>query len=292
MRVDLAGDLDRERLRYLRTELRLRPTGRHLGERVDEVPGGRVELILGRDDAGGPWWFQVTVQSGVPGPAALDAVAWEASAVAQAGGLTVTGAADREARPVLRLAEVFDAADDEGAYCSADRRGVPDPLEREALARYLESAAPALMGYRTDGVWVWPEASAHHLRARGGAPDDDLLRHIESVGYRAPAAVPKPIRTAAEALVHARPATGARAAAYFVETRFTGQPPGASGVLLRRYRTDAGHQRDERLNRRSLRWEPTTLLIVNDRNGERDYDAIPARVAARIADDWWVALQP
>ncbi|MFB9449165.1 hypothetical protein Dvina_30915 [Dactylosporangium vinaceum] len=214
----------------------------------------------------------------------------------------------------LRMAGVFDATDAEGPYFSADRRRVLDPAERESLARYLETAPMVLrasgfetdpldpgagevvpLSYRTDGVWVWQEASAYYLRARGCAPDDDLVAHIAAAGYRPPASVPDDVRDAASDMaMTADPPeqlTGRRAAQYFAIVDHPRYPATAPAGLLRQWRTDEGVRRDQVLPR-SMRWEHTGAFVQNARSGEDDFEEIPSRVAARIADDWWAQWRP
>jgi hypothetical protein len=212
------------------------------------------------------------------------------------------------ARP-LRVAAVFDAVGEAGRpYFSADRRRVLDAGERAALAGYLESAPLVVrasgfevdpldpdagrvvpLGYHTDGVWVWQEASAYYLRTRGVAPDDALVEHAASVGHRAPESVPGDVADAAAELALSpsppRLVTGRRAATYFgsVKAGFPAEDPAG---LLRQWYDEEGHRIDEMLPR-GMRWKFTPAFLVNDRNGEADYEEIPAWVAADIVDRWW-----
>jgi hypothetical protein len=96
VRVHLAGDVDRARLDALRAALRLKPEGRFddawdeiQGERIDEVPGGRLKILLFREDVPGPWEFRIHAE-GEPPTDALQAVEEELAAAARAIGLTVT----------------------------------------------------------------------------------------------------------------------------------------------------------------------------------------------------------
>nr|WP_042184449.1 hypothetical protein [Kibdelosporangium sp. MJ126-NF4]CEL16303.1 hypothetical protein [Kibdelosporangium sp. MJ126-NF4]CTQ94227.1 hypothetical protein [Kibdelosporangium sp. MJ126-NF4] len=41
-------------------------------------------------------------------------------------------------------------------------------------------------GYRTDGVWTWPETASYYLNRYGIAPDADLLTHIDRGGAAEP----------------------------------------------------------------------------------------------------------
>jgi hypothetical protein len=42
------------------------------------------------------------------------------------------------------------------------------------------------LGYRTDGRWVWSEATAYYLATYGLSPDSRLLADIRANGYRVP----------------------------------------------------------------------------------------------------------
>lgn len=99
--VDLAGDVDQDRLQQLRSLLRLQPEGRIddawdeiLGRRIDEAPGGRVKLLLYRADVEGPWAFHLHVED-APDTEAVHAVVREAVAAAKASGLEVTQIRER-----------------------------------------------------------------------------------------------------------------------------------------------------------------------------------------------------
>ena len=100
--VQLGGDLDQARLDALRAALRLEPEGRLSdaydqiqGQRVVDVPGGRLKVVLIRDDIGGPWSFRVNAED-QPSTGALRAVEAEVTAAAEAAGLAVLGVTRRE----------------------------------------------------------------------------------------------------------------------------------------------------------------------------------------------------
>ncbi|MEV6810742.1 hypothetical protein [Micromonospora sp. NPDC051296] len=59
------------------------------------------------------------------------------------------------------------------------------------------------MGYRSDGVWVWPDGLAHYIRSHALAPEADLLDHIRATGYRAGPVVPVVAHQAMDALTAA-----------------------------------------------------------------------------------------
>ncbi len=99
--VNLSGTIDQARLDALRSALGLRPEGRLtdgwdeiLGRRVDDVLGGRVQVVLYREDYDGPWSFHLNVE-GEPSAEALSAVTDEVTAAAVAAGMTVVGVSRR-----------------------------------------------------------------------------------------------------------------------------------------------------------------------------------------------------
>ncbi|WAL63530.1 ferredoxin [Amycolatopsis cynarae] len=78
----------------------------------------------------------------------------------------------------------------------------------DAFAPEREDAVP--MNFRTDGAWAWPGAVAYYLREHGVAPDPDLLAHIRSRRFTAPAEVPEAARDLAlAAITGEQPATSA-----------------------------------------------------------------------------------
>jgi hypothetical protein len=113
---------------------------------------------------------------------------------------------EESAAPVagVRLARLFDTATVENLpRFSPGRRRLVDAKRREQIGRYLGAgrlvirstswmpdplggpgAATVPLGFRTDGVWVWPEGLAHYVRVRGVAPELALLMHIEERAYR------------------------------------------------------------------------------------------------------------
>jgi hypothetical protein len=209
----------------------------------------------------------------------------------------------------LRVAAVFDAVDEGGRpYFSADRRRVLDAAERSALVGYLDSAPlvvraaglevdpldPAAgrvvpLGYRSDGVWVWQEASAYYLRSRGVAPDEEFVAHIVAAGYRAPESLPdQVIDAAADAAMSPSPvppASGRRVATYFASVD-VGYPPEAPAGLLRQWYDEQGYRKDETLPV-NMRWKRTPAFIANARSGEKDFVPIAPELAAAIVDRWW-----
>ena len=68
----------------------------------------------------------------------------------------------------------------EGAPLLRTAAREPDVYDREG-----GSVVP--LGYRTDGRWVWSEATAYYLATYGLSPDPRLLADIRANGYRRPA---------------------------------------------------------------------------------------------------------
>ena len=64
------------------------------GRRIDEVAGGRVQLLLTREDVEGPWGLRLNVEDS-PDADALHAIVREAVDVAEASGLAVTRIRER-----------------------------------------------------------------------------------------------------------------------------------------------------------------------------------------------------
>lgn len=99
--------------------------------------------------------------------------------------------------PVIpQLAPVFDGADPRtGPFFRPERSVVPE-ADREVLLSFLRGGERVLesfgwlddivtdekrcvpVGYRSDGAWVWADASLYYLERHGLAPDADLCAHI------------------------------------------------------------------------------------------------------------------
>jgi hypothetical protein len=105
-------------------------------------------------------------------------------------------------RSPVRIAGLFDPVDGVGGPGFAASRPTLRPPERDEVLAYLDAGSQLLtttalmddvvenglhgvvpMSFRTDGHWIWTEASAYYLRQYGFAPDDALLQHIRSRRY-------------------------------------------------------------------------------------------------------------
>jgi hypothetical protein len=207
----------------------------------------------------------------------------------------------------VRVAAVFDRVDEPGRpWFSPNRWRVPDPELRRALLGYL-GAAPLVLraqgyepdpldpdrraavpvGYRSDGVWVWQEATGYYLDRYGVAPEDALLEHVQRQGYRPPDELPAEALTAAEVAAlngtAAEPQpTDCQYFAWVRESAPADHPPN----VLRRYRDPQGRQVDEALDG-TLRWSWTNLLVRNARSGEYDLRPVSESDASALIDRRW-----
>jgi hypothetical protein len=226
----------------------------------------------------------------------------------------IDGTAGDAMRPDdLRVAAVFDGEADGAPFFTPDRVRVIDPEGRAALLRYLTGAPLVIraaglepdpldpsrghavpVGYRSDGVWVWQEATAYYLAERWVAPEDDLLAHIEEADFTAATLPDEVIDAAAAAALdtsRVRPAD-TRDIQYYLRTDdgySIDNPPG----IFRIWTDSQGYPREESMQWvgrdyrheavppfGTLRWRKTTLFISNRRSGEMDLDPFPTVDAA------------
>jgi len=203
-------------------------------------------------------------------------------------------------RTDMLIARVFDAESPSGSpWFSPNRLRVAEPQHRERLASYLEGGRlvlratgravdplePALgpvvpLGYRTDGTWVWQEALAYYLRARGVAPELALLCHIEERGCQLPETVADGVAArAAEVAREPMPPRPEREPMLYYASYHQGQ----AGQLARAPRGDAFNADSLQ---RDLRWRFSDVLFRQQYGGS-DYDLveIPEDAAVRIIDD-------
>jgi hypothetical protein len=107
--------------------------------------------------------------------------------------------------PGLQLASIFDEVDPQaGPRFGLDHSRL-DEQEAALVARYLREGEPVLvttaqmddvvdttrkycvpLNFRTDGLWIWPEASAYYAQEHHLGPDPALLEHIRSNHHRVP----------------------------------------------------------------------------------------------------------
>jgi hypothetical protein len=218
----------------------------------------------------------------------------------------------------LRVAAVFDGEVEGVPFFTPDRVRVIDPDERAALLRYLNEAplvvrAPGLeldpldpgrgpavpVGYRSDGIWVWQEATVYYLAERWIAPEDDLLHHIEQRGYVPPAELSDEVAAAAADaaldLTRTRP-PDTRRVQYYLRTDGGHSVENPSGIY-RIWTDPQGYEHEEAVKwsgRRSrsvpvppfgtFRWGMTDTFASNRRSGEIDLDPFPPQDAARSLD--------
>jgi len=114
----------------------------------------------------------------------------------------------RDPERELRLAKPFGGVGEEGdPSFDPDHPRIHDPVERNLVLRYLELGEPILFAnamtkdivkpdrgevvpfdVRTDGTWIWFDATAYYLSRHQLAPPADFLDHIRSAEYLAPVA--------------------------------------------------------------------------------------------------------
>jgi hypothetical protein len=210
----------------------------------------------------------------------------------------------------VRVAAVFDRVDGTGVpWFSPNRWRIPDPELRRALVGYLNSAPLVIraqgyepdpldpqrrpwvpVSYRSDGTWVWQEASAYYLDRYGVAPQDALVEHIQRQGYTPPADLPAEVGAAAEqAALSGTPAEPQPTDCRYVMWVREFAPPGHPPNVLRRCRDLAGNELDEALDA-TLRWSWTNLFARDARSGEYDLRPISEPEASALVDRRWRLL--
>ncbi len=110
-----------------------------------------------------------------------------------------------EENPDIQIAVVFDEVDAEtGPHFFPDHARLDDD-EADKVAGYLYQGEPLLvttarmedvvatarvysvpMSFRTDGTWIWTEASAYYVKEHRLEPDAGLLAHIRELDHTAP----------------------------------------------------------------------------------------------------------
>jgi hypothetical protein len=107
----------------------------------------------------------------------------------------------RDPDPGLRLAVLFDQAGEHPPQMAAGHPAAGAP-EAARLVAYLSGGQPLLvttarmndvvtpargavvpMNFRTDGHWIWSDATVYYLQQYGLAPDADLVAHIQRRGF-------------------------------------------------------------------------------------------------------------
>ena len=212
-----AGDAPHPLLLWLRRDQRGNPS-----ECLDTMDGWtrttRLADKRARPDLD-PWEYR---EIGAPEAAAINTENANRSARAALEAAQETAVGERGPR----VGRVFDGENPAGGpWFSPRRLRIPEPARRRRLAAYLSEARldvrvagliadpldpgsePVVpLNYRTDGVWVWQEASAYYVLHRGLAPELELLCHIEERGYRLPAAVATDVVELAALAVPSAPA--------------------------------------------------------------------------------------
>jgi hypothetical protein len=112
----------------------------------------------------------------------------------------------RSAAPEIRTARLFDGVDPErGPVFRSDHERIDDEAERRRLIDYLRAGEPLMVStarladavdpgagdtvpvdFRTDGTWLWSDATTYYLERHQLAPDPELVAHIRARGYQRP----------------------------------------------------------------------------------------------------------
>jgi hypothetical protein len=123
--------------------------------------------------------------------------------------------------PGMRVAWLFDEVDpQEGPRFSPDHPRLPEE-EAGKVAQYLGEAEPVLVtsarmddvvdagrqycvpvNFRTDGTWIWTDASAYYAQEHLLEPDPELLAHIRSNAHTLPLVDGVAVHRALEVLQH------------------------------------------------------------------------------------------
>ena len=121
--------------------------------------------------------------------------------LARAGGTLMWA---REPDPGIEIVRLYDAVDETGPSMAPDHP-VIDDQEAERLLAYLRQGEALLlttgrmddvvdrarvgavpMSFRTDGVWIWSDASTYYLERHRLSPDPRLVAHARERGYQCP----------------------------------------------------------------------------------------------------------
>jgi hypothetical protein len=112
----------------------------------------------------------------------------------------------RSAAPEIRTAKLFDEVDPErGPVFRPDHERIEDETERRRLVDYLSQGEPLVystarladvvdpyagfavpVDFRTDGTWLWSDATTYYLERHHLAPDPELVGHIRTRDYQRP----------------------------------------------------------------------------------------------------------
>ena len=93
--------------------------------------------------------------------------------------------AEAEGETGLSRFDDFDEAEQAAAYLRAGELLLSSPeLLEDALAPARGAMVP--VSIRTDGSWIWSEATIYYLEEYGLEPDAGLLAHLRAAGFAAP----------------------------------------------------------------------------------------------------------
>jgi hypothetical protein len=185
------------------------------------------------------------------------------------------------------LAQEYDAVADGALYLSPRRTRLIAPDLRARMTGYLATAPLAGPGFRTDGVWVWPEALADHVRVQGARPQEQLFEHMREHWFLLPDSVSDE-DLAEAARVSQGPVTPDPPSPYVDDRFYLGERPGQSAhpLLLWHFRGEQGNVY-ERLYTMDG-WTRSTRLADKRTRPDRDpweYREITETAAAAVNTD-------
>ena len=110
----------------------------------------------------------------------------------------------RDPDPGIQIVRLYDEVDENGPRMAPEHPSIEEP-EAGRLATYLRQGEPLLlttgtmddvvdrtrtgavpMSFRTDGVWIWSDASAYYLEQYRLSPDPRLVAHARERNYQSP----------------------------------------------------------------------------------------------------------
>ncbi|HKT00950.1 MAG TPA: SUKH-3 domain-containing protein [Rugosimonospora sp.] len=201
----------------------------------------------------------------------------------------------------FRFARTDDGAEEDGGPLISPERGyVSDELERERLLGYLRQGASVLetmragadrfdptrqyavpVGYRTDGVWVWPAAVEYYLRWHRVAPEPEFRKWIAEHGYTVPAVPDDVVARARTATLERSDILQRRIAEYRAAHPGPGADRFTSDIYeaLRGLGWQPGRDVRDRVDPWLASWADDLAELPFERDGYPRYEPFPAALA-------------
>ncbi len=181
----------------------------------------------------------------------------------------------------MLMAHAFDAMDGDHPYSSPEQPRLTQPELRSRVLGYLATAPIPASGYRTDGVWCWPQSLIDRVRSPGVGPQRDLLDHMAAVQYLAPEALASDVLERAARVVGDPPLAVAPAG---LVTYVAGYPQRhcPAAILIRRAQAPDGSTVESSFG--PYGWEHGGLPEGEPSLASVEYEEITAAAAATLAD--------